>query len=92
MKPQPQVPQEVREAIFIEIIHELWKYDTEGAKDIAERAGCHWVTLFAWKSGRTNSPRIDKLAPVARVLGYEIVLNKTTAWGKKTIRPLRRVK
>ena len=66
-----------REEIFIDVIHELWKYSDEGLRGIAAQAGCHWVTLYAWKSGKTMAPRIDKLAPVARVLGYNIVLEKT---------------
>lgn len=69
--------EETREAIFLDIIHELWKYSDEGLRTIAAQAGCHWTTLYAWKSGTTIAPRIDKLAPVARVLGYNIVLEKT---------------
>jgi len=75
MKPQV-LNADTREAIFIDIIHELWKYSDAGMKDIAEQAGCHWVTLYAWKSGRTNTPRLDKIASVARVLGYDIILQK----------------
>lgn len=68
-----------REEVFLDILHELWKFNVEGIKTIAEEAGCHWVTLYAWKSGRTAAPRIDKLAAVARVLGYNIILQKTKA-------------
>lgn len=68
--------EDTREEIFIDLIHELWKYDDAGLRTLAEQAGCHWVTLYNWKSGRTNTPRIDKLAPVARVLGYAIVMLK----------------
>jgi hypothetical protein len=80
---------ETREAIFIDIIHELWKYGDEGIKDIAEQAGCHWTTLYAWKSGATNAPRLDKLAPVARVLGYDIILRKTKAPVPKHLRSVK---
>lgn len=68
-----------REAVFLDVLHELWKFNDEAIKSIAEEAGCHWVTLYAWKSGRTMAPRIDKLAAVARVLGYDIILQKTKA-------------
>jgi hypothetical protein len=81
--------EDTREEIFVDLIHELWKYNTDGIKDIAQQAGCHWVTLYAWKSGRTNAPRLDKLAPVARVLGYNLVLSKTK---KPVPRHLRSVK
>ena len=78
-----------REEIFIDLIHELWKYNDEGLRDIAEQAGCHWVTLYAWKSGKTMAPRIDKLAPVARVLGYNIVLQKTKSPVPKHLRSVK---
>ncbi len=81
--------EETREAIFIDIIHELWKYSTEGIKDIAEQAGVHWTTLYAWKSGATNAPRLDKIAPVARVLGYDIILRKTKAPVPKHLRSVK---
>ena len=84
-----KLSEETREAIFIDIIHELWKYSDEGLKDIAEQAGCHWVTLYAWKSGRTNAPRLDKLAPVARVLGYDIILQKRKGPVIKHLRSVR---
>ncbi len=78
-----------REAVFVDIIHELWKYNDDGLKAIAEAAGCHWVTLYAWKAGRTNAPRLDKLAPVARVLGYDVVLQKIKAPVPKHLRAVR---
>lgn len=88
MSAQPRPSHDPREDIFIEIIRELWGYDTEGIKSIAARAGCHWVTLFAWKSGRTNYPQLNKIAAVARALGFNLVLQRNTVTNHK----LRRIK
>lgn len=84
-----KLTEETREAIFLDLIHELWKYSDEGLRDIAYQAGCHWTTLYAWKAGKTGSPRIDKLAPVARVLGYNIVLQKVKAPVPKHLRSVK---
>jgi hypothetical protein len=84
-----KLSEDTREAIFVDLIHELWKYNDDGLKAIAEAAGCHWVTLYAWKSGRTNAPRLDKLAPVARVLGYDIILQKRKGPVPKHLRSVR---
>ena len=84
-----KLSEDTREEIFVDLIHELWKYNTDGIKAIAESAGVHWVTLYAWKSGRTNAPRLDKIAPVARVLGYNIVLSKIKAPVPRHLRSVR---
>lgn len=89
MKTKLVLNTETREEIFLDMIHELWKYSDEGLRDIAAQAGCHWTTLYAWKSGATMAPRIDKLAPVARVLGYNIVLQKVKAPVAKHLRSVR---
>ena len=81
--------EDTREAIFLDLIHELWKYSDEGLRDIAAQAGCHWGTLYNWKAGKTGAPRIDKLAPVARVLGYNIVLQKVKAPVAKHLRSVK---
>jgi hypothetical protein len=80
---------DTREEIFLDMIHELWKYSDEGLRDIAEQAGCHWTTLYHWKGGKTMAPRIDKLAPVARVLGYNIVLTKIKSPVPKHLRSVK---
>lgn len=79
MRSALKLNEDTREEVFLDILQELWKFNDEGIKTIAEEAGCHWVTLYTWKSGRTTAPRIDKLAAVARVLGYNIILQKTKA-------------
>ncbi len=63
-----------RDKIFIEMIEMLWQYTDEGLKQIAYDAGVHWGTLYSWKSAHTMKPRIDTLCKVAKVLGFEIVL------------------
>jgi predicted ArsR family transcriptional regulator len=80
---------DTREEIFLDLIHELWKYSDEGLREIAEQAGCHWGTLYNWKAGKTMAPRIDKLAPVARVLGYNVTLTKIKAPVPKHLRSVK---
>lgn len=74
MKAQLKVSHDVRHKVFLEIIGMLWGHNDAGLKDLADAAGCHWVTLYAWRSGRTTAPRLDKIAGVALALGYEITL------------------
>lgn len=84
---QPAQRQDQRHAIFMQIIDLLGVYHGEPLKDLAAQAGVHWTTIYNWQRGATYAPRIDKLAAVAIVLGYTIVLKRTAG------RPaLRRVK
>jgi hypothetical protein len=79
--------QDARHAIFMQIIDLLWGYQGEDLKGLAEEAGIHWTTLYNWQRGCTYAPRLDKIAAVAAVMGYTIVLKRTS-----TIPTLRRVK
>lgn len=74
-----------RHKLFLQIIDLLWNYDDQGLRDLADEAGCHWVTLYSWKSGRVTSPQLNKIAGVAGAMGYELTLVKRRA-------ALRRVK
>lgn len=68
-----------REKLFLELIDHLMRYNDAEKKWVAEEAGIHWGTLYAWCAGNTFSPQIRTLAAVARTLGYEIVLKRTKA-------------
>lgn len=70
--------QKDREKIFLELIDILNRYNDAEKKWIAEEAGVHWGTLYNWCSFKTWAPQIRTLAPVARALGYDIVLKRTT--------------
>ena len=70
---------DTRHAIFLQIIGLLWEYGDAGLRELADEAGCHWVTLYAWRSGRTTSPRLDKIVAVAVALGWEITIVKQKA-------------
>lgn len=65
-----------RERIFLEIIEHLSRYNDAEKRWIAETAGIHWGTLYSWCSLKTWAPQIRTLAPVARALGYDIVLKR----------------
>jgi predicted transcriptional regulator len=78
---------DTRHAIFMQIIDLLWGYEGQDLKDLAEHANVHWTTLYKWQRGGTYAPRLDKIAAVAAVMGYTIVLKRTS-----TIPTLRRVK
>ena len=73
-KTELKVSEDARHTLFLEIIGMLWRYNDAGLQHIAAQAGCHWVTLYSWKSGRTTAPRLDKIAAVALALGYELKL------------------
>jgi DNA-binding phage protein len=77
-----------RDKIFIEMIEMLWQYTDEGLKQIAYDADVHWGTLYSWKSAHTMKPRIDTLCKVAKVLGFEIVL-QAKGKPKKKLRAMR---
>ena len=70
-----ETPKE-REKIFLEIIDHLNRYNDAEKKWIAEEAGIHWGTIYAWCAFKTFSPQIRTLAAVARALGYSIVLKR----------------
>jgi len=76
MKAKTKLQTDTREAVFLAIIGELWKYNDEGIRAVADDASVHWVTLYHWKSGKTYAPRICTLARVALVLGFELRLVK----------------
>lgn len=63
-----------REKVFLQIIDELNQLGDHEMRALADAAGCHWGTLYSWRGGHTMAPRIDKIFPVARELGYEIKL------------------
>ena len=65
-----------REKIFLEIIGHLNRYNDAEKKWIAEEAGIHWGTIYNWCAFNTWAPQIRTLAPVARALGYDIVLKR----------------
>ena len=75
---------DTRHKIYLTIISELWTLNDAQMQQLAYRAGCHWVTLYNWRAAKVMQPRLDKLAAVAALLGYEIRLVKP--------RPLRLVK
>jgi hypothetical protein len=77
MKAKPAVQQDARHQIFIQIIDLLWAYEGQPLKALADEAGVHWTTLYKWQRGGTYAPRLDKIAAVAIVLGYEIHLKRT---------------
>jgi hypothetical protein len=77
-----------REALFMDIIGHLLRYNDAEKKHIAEEAHIHWTTIYNWTHGDTMAPRIDTLSRVARVLGYDIALIRRRAKVPK----LRRVK
>jgi hypothetical protein len=87
MKTNPVHKQDARHAIFLQIIDLLWGYQGEALKDLAEAAGVHWTTLYKWQRGGTYAPRLDKIAAVAAVMGYTVVLKRTAG-----VPALRRVK
>ena len=66
-----QAPQE---DVFLDIIDELRYKTDEELRQVAEDAGCHWVTLYSWMAGNVTAPQVRTLFPVARALGYEITL------------------
>lgn len=80
-----KVSQDTRHQIFLQIIAILWEHDGASMLDLADRAGCHWTTLYNWRTGVVGAPRLDKIADVAQELGYELTLVKRRA-------ALRRVK
>lgn len=46
-------------------------------KDLADTAGCHWVTLYKWRGGTTYFPQLHKIVDVAAALGYRLTLEST---------------
>ena len=62
--------------LFIDIIDELADLTTQETKDLALDAGVHFTTLYAWRRGKTWTPRLDCFVRVASALGYELVLQK----------------
>lgn len=68
-----------RAKLFLDVIGILMRYDDTEKRELALQAGVHWVTLYAWCSGKTNAPRIDTLVKVASALGFEIFLHRKTA-------------
>ena len=80
-----------RTTLFLSVLDCLWRYNDAEKRAIAEEAGCSWVTLYNWCSGKTTHPRIDTLTNVGRALGFQIVLKRDTAIPKPE-RGLRRVK
>lgn len=77
-----------REALFMDVIGHLNRYNDMEKKNIAEEAEVHWTTIYNWCAFKTVAPRIDTLARVARAMGYDIVLKR--ARSPKAI--LRRIK
>lgn len=67
---------EGREQVFLEIIDHLNRYNSAERAWIAETAGIHQTTINNWCALRTWAPQIRTLAPVARALGYDIVLKR----------------
>lgn len=67
-----------RAVIFLELIHELWKYGNFHIKDIAEEAGVHFTTLYNWRNAKVVSPRLNTLIAVAEALGYTVELKRGT--------------
>jgi DNA-binding phage protein len=63
---------ETRDEIFIELIHYLYRLNDSDLKDLAAEANVHWVTLYSWKSGRTQRPRLDTVMRVARAAKFRI--------------------
>ena len=67
---------EERTDLFLKVLECLWRYNDAEKKAVAEEAGCCWTTLYFWCSGRTTHPRIDTMSPVAKALGYRVVLKR----------------
>lgn len=65
-----------REQVFLEIIDHLNRYNPPERAYIAEVAGVSKTTINNWVKLRTWAPQIRTLAPVARALGYDIVLKR----------------
>lgn len=64
--------------IFSQILVMLWGLNGEAEmKELAKASTVGVSTLYAWKSGYTQTPRIDTLTKVAKAMGYEIVLKRT---------------
>jgi len=66
--------------VFLEIIGLLWEYELPG---LAKEAEVSQSTLYNWMHGKVHAPRLDTLTKVAKVLGYEIVLQRVQASQKK---------
>lgn len=66
-----------REEAFLMVIDQLNRLNDAQMQALARAAGCHWGTLYSWRSGITRGPRISTLFPVARALGYHIRLMGT---------------
>jgi DNA-binding phage protein len=67
-----------REIVFVEVIYDLLMLSDHERKEIADSAGVHWTTLYAWMSVKTRKPRLDTVCRVARALGYEVILKRTS--------------
>lgn len=80
-----------RTELFLAVLDCLWRYNDAEKRWVAEQAGCSWVTLYNWCSGKTTHPRIDTLTNVGRALGFNIRLVRDTTLPKPQ-RGLRRVK
>ena len=80
MKAQKRLKAEdVRHEVFRQLLDLLWGYHGEALKDLADEAGMHWTTIYAWQRGLTYAPRIDKIAAVAAVVGYKLELEISSA-------------
>lgn len=80
MKAQKRLKAEdVRHEVFRQLLDLLWGYHGEALKDLADEAGMHWTTIYAWQRGLTYAPRIDKIAAVAAVVGYRLELKISSA-------------
>lgn len=65
-----------REQVFLEIVDMLRKYNKAEQAYIALRAGVARTTIRNWCELRVWSPQIRTLAPIARALGYDLVLKR----------------
>ena len=79
MKAQKLEAEDRRHAVFRQLLDLLWGYNGEALKELADEAGIHWTTIYAWQRGTTYAPRIDKIAAVAKVLGYTLTLTKSSS-------------
>ena len=68
-----------RHPVFLSIVDDLHIYGAKGLAAIAVDAEVGIATLYYWLNGTTRRPRIGTLHKVARVLGYEIVLQRRQA-------------
>lgn len=67
-----------RETVFVEVIYDLLMLNDHERREIAKNAGVHWTTLYSWMSAKTKKPRLDTVCRVARALGYEVILKRTS--------------